>query len=133
MKSPRNGMVARPSGMSLRAYTRLRIVIPFTQGELEAVTRAWGEQNSAEFHDLTGDDEAYFHLLARLWRDGATFMVVEQDVVPPENAIAGLTSCRQPWCFHPYYYVETWRANSIPLGCTRFAAALLRRLPDVRQ
>jgi hypothetical protein len=80
----------------------VKILVPYVLEQLEPQTREWGSAGGAEFHNLTGDDEAYFRLLARLWRAGAAFMLVEQDVVPPDNAIEGLTSCARPWCSrHP--------------------------------
>ena len=111
----------------------MRIVIPYVRGGLKPETRAWGEQNGAELHDLTNDDEAYFGLVARLWRDGQAFMVVEQDVVPPEGAPEDLATCPEPWCGHPYPYIPCSLGYSMmvlgELGCTRFTEALLSEIP----
>ena len=110
-----------------------RIIIPYVRGGLQVSTEVWGERNSAEFYDLTGWPEGYFHLLARLWHDGEAFMVVEQDITPPDNAVEGIALCQEPWCGHPYQYQPTNPELDMllfgELGLTRFSQALLCSLP----
>jgi hypothetical protein len=70
------------------------------------------------------DDESYWRLLARYWRRGNAFVVVEQDVVPTREQIDTLWACSEEWCAYPY------NMNGIvspALGCTKFSASLLER------
>jgi hypothetical protein len=97
---------------------------------LHPLTRAWGEQNGAEFRDVGRDREAYFRLLRELWADGQPFMLVEQDNVPPKGAVASLETCHEPWCGCVYEYGAQPRVPG-DLGCTRFSGALLQTHPTL--
>jgi len=74
------------------------------------------------------DDTAYWTLLAKLWREPDDLLIVEQDVGIHAGVAQGLTSCREPWCGHPY---PIGRQLLVCLGCTRFTAELKAAEPDL--
>jgi hypothetical protein len=108
----------------------LRVMIPYVPGWLCQETEAWGESSRAEFHDVSSDEKAYRRLLARLWHEGQSFVIVEHDILPPPEALSGFAECSEPWCCYPYPYALGTSAFG-QLGCTRFSAGLLRALPDL--
>ena len=101
----------------------MRIVIPHARGLLDSRTAAWGEANHAEFHDVGGDREAYFRLLNHLWQSRASFIIVEQDNLPPDDAVDMFTRCPELWCGHAVRHGE--------FHCVRFRAGLLVAEPNV--
>lgn len=74
------------------------------------------------------DDEAYWRLLARLWREPDDLLVVEQDIGLKAGIVESLTACREPWCGAPYPIGEQLL---VCLGCTRFTAELKTAEPDL--
>jgi len=108
----------------------VRIVIPYTPARLAPRTRAWGEANGAEFRDTSADTEAYFRLLAELWRDGEAFMLVDHDIVPPPDAVQRFAACAEDVCCHPFLILGMWSAAE-ELGCTRFSRVLVRKYPNL--
>jgi hypothetical protein len=108
----------------------MKVVIPYVEGELADETKKWGEEHEAEFVDLTGDDEGYFQLISRLWREGDSFVVVEEDIVPNEEQFTSMLVCNEPWCAgvhklhdHPDGAPEVWS-----LGLMKFPTALTERV-----
>ena len=81
----------------------MRVVMPFTPAGLDE--RAWAalleQAPHAERVDVSGSPVAYWELLRSLWLDGATFTLVEHDVVLPPNGLAELEACRWPRCSIP--------------------------------
>lgn len=105
----------------------MRSIIQYTQSGLQPKTRAWGEAHGAEFVDTGFDDEANYWLLARLWRDGEAFMLIDHDIVPPVGAIEALASCGEPVCAFPFLADSSQFAPAMEeIGCTRFSRALIR-------
>jgi len=106
----------------------------------------------AEVRDLT-DSEALFRLMAELWTDRESFLIVKYNALPacaelsldldvpkrlrdyfPTRSAEGcvvdeLAACSQPWCLHPYPDAYTAAVRPGHLCCTRFSAQLLARLP----
>ena len=73
-----------------------------------------------------GSDHAYFDLLAQLWADGKSFVVVEHDIAISEGVVASFDACLEPWCLHGYGHPAFPDGLlTASLGCTRFSAALL--------
>jgi hypothetical protein len=107
------------------------VVIPYVQGKLHEHTRVWGEWNDAEFVELPlGDDTAYWRLLAARWAVPGDLFIVEEDMVPPDRVVERMHRCARPWCTSPYTIGHTQLLVQ-GLGCTRFAARLKERHPDL--
>ena len=68
-------------------------MIPYVAAGLADETRRWGEEQHAEFVDVSGDDEAYFRLVSRLWTEGDEFFMVEQDIVPDPQQFLDMVAC----------------------------------------
>jgi hypothetical protein len=68
-------------------------------------------------------DFDYFAALKALWIVGRPFVVVEQDVVPHDGALAELLACPEPWCAFPY--TVGWSRPC--LGCTKLDPQQLGR------
>jgi hypothetical protein len=104
------------------------IIVPFagpyeaTAAALDATGRPWQPA------DVSGDDCAYFRLLASLWNHGGTFTVVEHDITVTPDALDSLDTCQADWCSAPYPYLNGLYAG---LGCARFRPAIMARHPDV--
>ncbi len=105
---------------ALRSNARLTVV-PFSRGMLRDETRAAVPE--ATFVRMV-DDESYWRMLSRYWRQGHAFVIVEQDIVPTRAQIDTLWACSQDWCSFEY------SMNGIvapALGFVRFSASLLER------
>lgn len=99
----------------------------------------------AERTDVSHSDTAYIKLLAKAWADGETFLLVEHDIELHHRVMGEAESCCHLWCTWPYARLmpgphstwdgERWSAG-IPLltrslGCTRFSADLMAKMPDM--
>jgi hypothetical protein len=69
----------------------------------------------------------YGEHLARLWREGEGFVLVEHDVVPWPGAVRGLAECSYGWCAHAYPWDDDGLVTS--LGCVKFGYQVLQRFP----
>jgi hypothetical protein len=113
------------------------IVVPYVPGLQWNATEVWSHaRTDTTWVDVSGDVWAYPDLLAEKWQAGATFVVVEQDVVPWPGAIEALLGCDQPWCAYGYLPPDvnngrTTKGNrTVPFGCVKFADQFIRALPD---
>jgi hypothetical protein len=106
----------------------MRVVVPYatlfpeTQAALEADGR------TADYRYVGGLPTDYHDLVAALWRDGQGFIIVEQDIVVYNGALAQLEECPEPWCGCVYWLgttFDTW------LGCTKFSDSLVKDHPEV--
>lgn len=107
--------------------------VPHTRRHPKVVAAA---PTNAQWVDVAQSPNAYYAALTAWWAQGATFMVIEHDVVCSPEIIAAFDACPEPWCLHQYDPVcpcgnpacrEAWR-NA--LGCTRFRADLIAAVPD---
>lgn len=116
----------------LRQRREHRVVVPFVAGMLQPATRQAVERQAphAQLWRLDADDQgAYARLLAAMWSAGRTFLIVEQDVVPPAGSLAAMGSCEHPWCAVPY------SVGGGPilgmLGCSKFAGNFTATHPSL--
>lgn len=107
----------------------MRVVVPATDRSphLGAVRDALNAAGVAHEVHLCHGDTGYWRLLAALWARAETFVIVEHDVVVDAGTIVELADCGREWCAAPYPYLS---GTIVGLGCTKFAAALIRRVPD---
>lgn len=123
------------------------IIVPYVPGGLHPATAQWMKQahehRPAGFTQLElgftaeldpDDPAAYWRLLADIWEGlppKSNLTIVEQDIVPAPHVIAGMYYCRRPWCVSPYPITEQQVLARESLGCTKFAARLHQRHPDL--
>lgn len=79
--------------------------------------------------DLGTRHDAYRDLLAELWAEGESFLIVEQDIEIHEAVIPGLERCQEPWCLHAYNIGWPPALVGSALGCVRFSDRLLSEFP----
>lgn len=72
---------------------------------------------------------SYAEVLMDLWRWPAEWVLMEQDTVPPDGALAAMVDCPAPWCTLPHWVGTHWETQS--LGVARFSLAFRRQLPDL--
>jgi hypothetical protein len=95
---------------------------------------------AAELAYVGADDLAYWRLLRGLWRDGETFLIVEQDIEVHDQVVPSLQDCDHDWCIFPYpgpMHMRGWSQEDNShflvrsLGCTRFSDRLLATYPTL--
>jgi len=78
-----------------------KIVVP-SLGEPGLAENALMEQE-IEYETFSVDGgAAYSHQLARIWREGEGFLLIEADLAPPPGAVEEICGCEHPWCSAPY-------------------------------
>jgi hypothetical protein len=103
-----------------------RVVVPHVEGMLNPLTTAavQAEAPKARFVLLDHDDDgAYPRLLNDLWADREDFILVEQDVEPPEGWLAEFDACPNLWCIRG----PKGQPGVDWMGCVRFRRKLLKR------
>jgi hypothetical protein len=85
----------------------MRIVVPALSRDNVAARCLRAENLEPEVRVLEGDC-AYAELLAELWRDGESFVIVEDDIAPWPGAIESLRDCRRHWCGFHYPLPGRW-------------------------
>lgn len=103
-----------------------RVIVPALCRDDPAVLALEWERVFPEIHVVNGD-YGYGELLARSWRDGAGFCVVERDIVPWPGALQALWDCPELWC--GYRFMLGRGDLGAGLGCLRFSAELLAAHP----
>ena len=102
----------------------MKIVVPFTKVMPEVATAL----PDAEWIDVSGSDEAYWEMFRTLWAARETFVVVEHDIVTTTDHIDDLLLCPSEWCASGYDFENLGMIHG--LGCAKFEASLMERLPD---
>jgi hypothetical protein len=102
---------------------RHRVVVAALRYDDAAVLALEWERLFPEVHVVAGE-YGYGELLARLWRDGVGFCLVEHDIVPWPGALAALWDCAEPWC--GYRFMLGHGDLGRGLGCLRFSTELLQ-------
>lgn len=84
--------------------------------------------------DVGGSPFDYSRLLATLWADGESFMVVEHDIELTARAYMEAVQCACMWATNPYRGAGPSFDKAVmldrALGCTRFRAELLAGFPE---
>lgn len=104
------------------------VICPFAH-DIAPQTRAFLDQSGLSWTsvNLAGLDTGYAELLGRLWSKPRDFCLVEHDIVPFFGALKELHDCPELWCAYSY---ELGAGLHAGLGCTRFRAELIARVPD---
>jgi hypothetical protein len=79
---------------------------------------------------VSGSVFAYGQLMAELWADAESFLLIEQDIEVSLRALRQARHCRCEWSVSPYGGPSPGSLLSQSLGCTRFRSSLIRALPD---
>ena len=95
---------------------------------LHPLTASWAAEHGATLCHVDRPD-GYWEALAVLWTIPGDLVVVEHDMLPAPGVTETMAACRRPWCTSPYR-VEAGMARE-SLGCTRFAARLKTRHPNL--
>lgn len=108
----------------------MRVVVPYTPGMLSAAVPYALRAHPADVVEWrpTEGERGYWDLMRGLWREGRSFVVVEQDVVPWPGAVEALWACPSDWCCHDY---SDEGVPSPMLGCTKIGAGLIARNPGI--
>ncbi len=101
------------------------VVVPYTRIEPDVMDAV----PDAEWCYVGHDDAAYWGLLADLWAEGETFIIVEHDIVPTEADLQALAECPEGWCAAGYPFEDL--GTYWGLGCTKFEGWFTRRYPEV--
>jgi hypothetical protein len=105
----------------------MRIIVPFTRLRPETYLALEKTDYDYETEYVGISDDAYWTLLAKLWKAGEAFIIVEHDIVPTETALFQLAACDQDWCAWPYDYFS----QAYGLACMKFEAELISRHPNL--
>ena len=84
--------------------------------------------------DTSHSDSAYYDLIADHWKQGETFVVLEQDKIPDTGALRELHDCPEPWCTYPVPMAHNGEpCDFVSLSCTKFGADLMKRYPNLME
>lgn len=85
---------------------------------------------AAHLVDVSGDPYGYWHEIDARWSGESDLLVVEHDIELHAGVIPGVARCSSGWCTYPYRgRPDHGNIETMALGCTRFSAALQRRVP----
>lgn len=114
----------------------MRVVVPHV-GVHSLASRALDRYAPGAERIYVGHHEyAYRDLIAKLWKEGESFLLVEHDVEIHGDVLRQLLRCEkagEPWCLFGYPGAGDESGDRVllrSLGCTRFGAPLLRALPS---
>lgn len=105
------------------------IIVAHTEGGLHPETEAALKESRLEYALApVRADEDYFNYIEAAWNSGASFMTVEQDIVPPPGHLREMMECPEPWCSSPYEYPPYGLYAG--MGCAKFSKELIAQFPD---
>ena len=82
----------------------------------------------AEVTGVTGGDEAYWRQISARWAGETDLITVEQDIEIGADTVTSLAACPEDWCCFAYRIFARGIRLKTGLGCTRFSAALQRKV-----
>jgi hypothetical protein len=111
----------------------VKVIYPYTNRRTEESTIALVRFCPQAERIYVGEsDFEYGILLEQLWSAGETFMLVEHDIVIHEGLVEEFAACPEEWCSSPYtYFDQPVTTSGGGLGCTKFAAELMARWPEM--
>lgn len=83
--------------------------------------------------DVSSSDTAYHESLTAIWGQRENFATLEHDVLCRPDIVEAFEECPEPWCVFGYSemcHPECMEAWANELGCTRFRAELMEKVPD---
>lgn len=116
----------------------MRIVCAYT--DLHPLTALALKQyaRTVELYELNAAPDAYWTFLEGMWREGQTFLNIEQDNEIHKSVVKQMANCGHLWCVFPYTGPGRTTEGGDPLmygalGCTKFSSELMERHPDLMQ
>jgi hypothetical protein len=121
----------------------MRIIIPFARGHLEDDTVAAMQAycpKSVRWSTVCVDEEpniddiwpkahtGYHEMLAAMWGEKETTIIIEHDIVILPGVIESLLECEHDWCGNPYF---VGAGVHVCLGCTKFSSRLMFKHPNM--
>ena len=120
----------------------LKVVVPYVNLHPLALKGLQEHAPDADLVDLGPGSDRYYLYLCGLWREGESFLIVEQDIEIHGDVLPQLEQCPEPWCIFPYpgpRPARGWSQNPDndpnahllyrSLGCTRFSSELMGKFP----
>lgn len=105
-----------------------RVIVPYVGKPLDVQKDVLRSMHvEPEYIDVSGDRWNYWRLLSRLWSEGESFMIVEQDILPWPGALHDAWRCSEPWCVFPYLIGGVY--SPVGHGCVKYSNEILRRAP----
>ena len=115
----------------------MKLVVAYLRLHPKTVAAVWDsvdELDDVIWADTSTSDTAYFELIAEHWRQGETFVVLEQDKIPDQGALRDLHDCPEPWCTYPVPMAHNGLpCDFVSLSCTKFGSDLMARYPDLME
>lgn len=116
----------------------MRVVVPALHADNVATRCLSAEHVEHEVHVLKGPND-YAQLLAKLWRDGEGFVVVEDDIAPYPGAIKALENCTHYWCGYFYCLPGRWDVEEDDQhselfgtnGCFKVSTEVIQAMPEL--
>lgn len=109
----------------------MKVIVPFSSGKLqETVVKVLNSYRLPVRYELLVDALDYSRLLRQMWREGETFVIVEQDILPWPGAIEELFYCPGQWCSCSYPYGGAPGIYHM-LGCTKISSQLMLNTPHL--
>lgn len=106
------------------------VVVPYVDQMLNQHTRRVVQRSGLAhlFVQLDPNDQGgYGRLFRRLWREGRTFVICEQDIVPTREQLLTISECGHDWCC--YQYDDSLYPVGPMFGLSRFSARLMAEHP----
>jgi len=105
------------------------ILVPFTVRHPK--TEA-GVPKNASWVYVGNSKYDYWRVLCEWWKP-KEFVIIEHDVKASPEIFEEFAACQEPWCYfrydnHSEEDAEAWKYGI--LGCTRFQARLIKKVPD---
>jgi len=107
----------------------MKAVLPYVQGMLRPETDEFGLLIGAEPVEMT-TESSYFELMEKLWKEGESFLVLEQDILPTLKDYRRMLTCPLPYCIAPYAGPGKYTIDK-GLGFTRFRRECIVANPDL--
>jgi hypothetical protein len=115
-----------------------RIVVPALHEDNVAV-RCLRSEGIEPYVRVLSAPTDYAHLMAELWQDGETFVIVEDDIAPWPGAVAQMCDCPRFWCGYYYTLPGRWDPEDDgpykslwgTTGCYKVTDDVLLAAPDL--
>ena len=129
---PGGGQVSAPAppGPVTERVPEHTVVVPFVRGMLHPTTKWVMDlyEGTVEYLELPKtDDTAYARWFVSMWGRMQTFIVVEQDMMPPPGSLRSLVTCEEPWCVHAYNVAGAEYVGA--LGLAKFSQTIMSACP----
>lgn len=113
----------------------MKVVVAYNQLHPKTVAGAWDEFGVGDeivWGDTSASETDYYELIAEHWRQGQTFVILEQDKIPMAGALRELHDCPRQWCTYPVPMAHNGQpCDFVSLSCTKFSADLMKKYPDL--